>query len=292
MIVEFPDGFERALIRSSLLADGVIVAENRSEPFTLFSWDISEIVGNRSVLLQVEVEDELGLVGSSVELPVQVSVAGAPEDVSVAVVRNVPQFVLVMALLLGGGVLVFLVVTERIKPPALLGGDPEKAEREERAKDPLQDRPESLDQFEDMAQPFGESRKRIPRAEAQLAQEIEEQDLAPAYLLPLSAEGHPQLADMFELKEIEHVFGVDAEQSKFVIEDPSVGGQHSNIRRNADGTFDILDMGKESGTWVNYAPITEMGTTLQQGDLVHIGRAAFRFFLEKPKGRSFRKRKA
>ena len=292
IIVEYPDGFERDLLRTSLLADGQIVAENRAEPFTLFSWDISEIESTRSVNLQVELEDELGLLGGSVEWPVQVSVIGAPEEVAVAVVRNVPQFVTVMALLLGGAVVVFLIVTERISPPALLGGDREKAEREQIAKDPLRDTPESISSLPDMAQPFGETRARVPRSEAERAKEAAEQDLAAAYLLPLSAEGRPLMSEMMELKAMQHVFGSDGEQSQFVVEDPSVAGQHSTIRRNADGSFDILDMGQEAGTWVNYAPITEIGSTLANGDLVHIGRAAFRFFVEKPKGRAFRERRS
>ncbi len=290
-IVEYPDGFERPLLRSTLIADGEVVAENHSEPFTLFSWDISQIETNQSPILQIEIEDELNQVGRSVELPVQVSVAGAPEDVSVAVVRNVPQFVMVMALLLGGGVLVFLVLTERIKPPALLGMDPQRAEREARAKDPLRDTPEGISSLEDMAQPFGDTRQRVPRSEAELAEQLASRDLEPAYLLPLSAEGHPMLAEMMVLDQVEHIFGSDAEQSKFLVEDPSVDGQHASIRRNDDGSFDLLDMGKEAGTWINYAPITEMGSALQNGDLVHIGRAAFRFFTEKPKGRAFRERR-
>lgn len=291
IIIEFPDGFERSLVRTSLLVDGQASVENRAEPFNLFSWDISGINSNSSITLQIEIEDELGLVGRSVEWPVQVSVAGAPEDVSVAVVRNVPQFLTVLALLLGGVVIVYLIVTERISPPALLGSSPDRKEREAQARDPLLDTPESIANIDDMAQPFGDAPARVPISDSQNEDEASQQELLAAFLLPLTTEGHPRMAEMMELVQVDHRFGSDKKQSDFVLEDPSVAALHSTIRRNADGTFDILDLGQDAGTWVNYAPITEIGSTLANGDLVHIGRAPFRFFIERPTGRAFRERK-
>ena len=288
IIVEFPDGFERELLRTTLIANGEVVAENRSAPFTRFSWDLSEYQSNQSVNLQVEIEDELGLVGNSIELPVEISVEGTPENVGSAVIRNVPQFVLVMALLLGGGIFVFMVLSGRISPPSLFSGLSERQEKEQSIDDPLLDMPSSI---ADMAQPFGEKRRRIPASETQSSPEIEENDLAPAYLLPLSPEGHPQMSAMLVLEGMEHVFGSDEKQSQFVVHDSSVDPQHALIRRGNEDSFEIADLGSDAGTWVNYAPISEAGAGLLNGDLLHIGKAAFRFFLEKPSGRSFKERK-
>lgn len=288
IIIEFPDGFERNLLRSTLKVNGESVAENRTAPFTHFSWDISNLLSNQSLQIQVEIEDELGLVGNSVELPVKISVLGAPDDVSGAVVRNVPQFVLVMALLLGGGVFVFMVLTGRISPPALLTGNSETIQSKLEVDDPLLELPSSI---ADMAQPFSDKRARIPLSDAKDIEKAKEFSSEPAYLLPLSEEGHPMMAEMRLLEGREHIFGSNKEESQFLVKDKSVDARHSIIRRKKDGSFEIIDLGKESGTWVNYAPISEQGSDILNGDLIHIGRATFRFFLEKPTGRAFMERR-
>jgi hypothetical protein len=41
ILVEFPDGHKRSLVRTSLYVDGKVVAENKAEPFDTFTWDIS-----------------------------------------------------------------------------------------------------------------------------------------------------------------------------------------------------------------------------------------------------------
>jgi pSer/pThr/pTyr-binding forkhead associated (FHA) protein len=41
----------------------------------------------------------------------------------------------------------------------------------------------------------------------------------------------------------------------------------------------LSDLGSESGTWVNYAPVSGKGTVLQNNDLIHIGEVAYRFEL-------------
>ena len=96
---------------------------------------------------------------------------------------------------------------------------------------------------------------------------------------------------MMLLDEQVHIFGSDENQSGYLVEGDSVEGQHATIRRKEDGDFEIADLGGDAGTWVNYAPVSAEGASLRNGDLVHIGRAAFRFFLERPKGRAFRERR-
>jgi len=43
----------------------------------------------------------------------------------------------------------------------------------------------------------------------------------------------------------------------------------------------VADLGSEAGTWVNYAPVSAEGSQLRHGDLLHIGRVAFRFLLNR-----------
>jgi pSer/pThr/pTyr-binding forkhead associated (FHA) protein len=39
----------------------------------------------------------------------------------------------------------------------------------------------------------------------------------------------------------------------------------------------IADLGSETGTWVNYAPVSKAGILLHNGDLVQIGNLTFRY---------------
>ena len=41
IIVEFPDGHPRPLVRTTLYVDGQIAAENTAEPFNAFTWDLT-----------------------------------------------------------------------------------------------------------------------------------------------------------------------------------------------------------------------------------------------------------
>ena len=76
-------------------------------------------------------------------------------------------------------------------------------------------------------------------------------------------------------------FGGDAAQVTNVLDDPSVSPKHSRLLYD-DGAFIISDIQSVAGTWVNYTPVSSMGVQLEHGDLIHIGRIAFRFELSVP----------
>ena len=59
-------------------------------------------------------------------------------------------------------------------------------------------------------------------------------------------------------------------------------GLHALLSRKRDGTFRLKDQGSVAGTWVNYAPVSQGGTQVEHGDLIHIGRVGFRLLLGKP----------
>jgi ABC transport system ATP-binding/permease protein len=55
--------------------------------------------------------------------------------------------------------------------------------------------------------------------------------------------------------------------------DLEVSRDHAEFRRNPDGSFQIIDLGSRSGTFVNGERITHKGLTEQ--DIVGIGHATF-----------------
>ena len=82
IIVEFPDGHKRSLVRTTLSVDGQVVAENKAAPFDTFTWDLSgyKISGEHKMV--VEAVDSLNLSKSSMEIPVTVTVVEAPHGLS------------------------------------------------------------------------------------------------------------------------------------------------------------------------------------------------------------------
>ena len=59
-----------------------------------------------------------------------------------------------------------------------------------------------------------------------------------------------------------------------VLADLDVSRHHAELRRNPDGSFEIIDLGGHGGTYVNGERITR--TMLTEQDIIRIGHATFR----------------
>ncbi len=59
ILVEYPDGYKRALSSSSLLVDGQVAAVSSQPSFDRFTWDLTGFTANGKHNLQVQVTDEL-----------------------------------------------------------------------------------------------------------------------------------------------------------------------------------------------------------------------------------------
>jgi hypothetical protein len=73
-LVEFPDGYNRELVAARLFVDGELAVEQTREPYERFQWTLTNYESSASHILQVEIEDELGLIQHSIETPVFVDV--------------------------------------------------------------------------------------------------------------------------------------------------------------------------------------------------------------------------
>ncbi len=66
-----------------------------------------------------------------------------------------------------------------------------------------------------------------------------------------------------------------ASDSDIQLDEPSVSRHHAGVRRQADGSYELSDLGSTSGTSVNGVPIRK--TVLQPDDVIAIGRSRFSF---------------
>lgn len=272
ILIEFPDGHQRPVRRTQLFVNGVLEVENTQPPFDVFLWPLDAYEESQRVMLQVKMEDSLGLQSTSIETAVQISVQpGQTSWLERLTTRGWP--IVLAAVLLTAMILFAVLYFARRRFPL-------KRLREERRayRDPLT-QPVPIRQ-EQAASSTPEdsggvsSRDKISWAFSKLK--------APARLVRLDASGKPVRGGSIPLDKQEITLGHDEKRVTVVLDSPSVSGVHARFFRSADGQYLLADAGSVAGTWINYVPAPMEGTALQHGDLVHFGKMAFRFELSNP----------
>ncbi len=268
IVVEFSDGIQRVLQSTRLFLDGELVAENTVEPFDRFALDLAGFTESGPHTLRVEATDELELSGSSIELPLVVLVEPKPGSAVLGGISTT-GLIAIGAVLVAGLVLAGVLVGEsRFRKHGGLGF--------RRRRDPLTD-PVAIEQREPRHRPA--SREAVSRPRPQ------DSGSAPARLVRLNENEQPIAGEMIPLSQPELTLGSDSAQVMLTIRDATVDKLHARILCGDEGGFRLLDQGSVAGTWVNYALVSGAGALLKHGDLVHIGRAMYRFELANPPAR-------
>jgi hypothetical protein len=263
IIIEFPDGHPRPLVRTTLYVDGEIAAENTAEPFDIFTWDLDGYISSGQHNLQVEAVDSLGLSKVSLGVPVTVTVVKPQRGLQAFLVRNSLWIAGGAVLLAGAALVLILFAGGRLRRSS---GAARRLSRKMRL-DPL-------------TQPIITT----PHAEKhglQLPWARRRQN-APAYLVRMKGDGQPVTAPPIPLTGSEMTFGTDPTQATHVLDDPSVSPLHARLKKERDGGFYLLDQNSTAGTWVNYEALTDTPKRLQHGDIIHMGQLSYRFMLRKP----------
>jgi hypothetical protein len=268
IIVEFPDGHPRPLARTSLFVDGEIVAQNDSEPFEVFDWDLSAYNESIQHELVVEAVDSLGLSKTSMSLPVNITVIHAPTGAQ-AMLTKYRTTIAIAAIALAGGVLLSILLYGRLR----FKSRRERVEIRKRNNDPVTQPVEIPQTVLPAPRKHGRGLRwmrsdRLPEA--------------PAYLARLGQDGEPLTGNPIPLQEAEIIFGTDPVQADHVLDHPSVAPLHASLKRGEDGVFTLADNGTVAGTWINYEPVPTEGRVLKHGDVVHFGQLMYRFSLKNP----------
>lgn len=268
IMVEFPDGHPRELAASRLYVNDRLVAENLQPPFERLIWPLQDAAESGEYRLKVTIEDSQGLQASTIEMPVQVVVQPRPLTFweQVAQFFSGPRLIVILSV---AGAAAVLAAVMLLVNRAANAHRPAPA----RLRDPL-------------TQPV-EIRQEAPRSPASLERPSWPRGVtgqpAPARLVRLSEDTLlPTGSPAIPLVHREISFGRNPGQASVVLDSPSVNDLHARLRHNPDGSFTISDAGSIAGTWVNYAPVSRHGVTLEHGDLIHIGKMAFRFELARP----------
>lgn len=257
--VTFPDGYPRQLKYSRLIVDGQEIVKIDQQPFEWLGWPLDgyRITGLHGIL--IEVEDILGFRSLSDPRQVDIIVEARYTGFWGGFVNFIQSggWILFAVLALFAALAGYL--TLRRRNPRFVtapGMEPAISFSE----DPLTQQviipPESANAT---STPHSDSIELLPR------------------LLKLS--GFPGQIQQIFIGEANIILGSDPQQVTQLLEHLSVSPRHARLYRSPQGMIILADLGSESGTWVNYAPVSSKGTVLQNNDLIHIGEVAYRFEL-------------
>ncbi len=270
IIIEFPDGLQRPLVRSTLYVDGVLMDENTQEPFDFFSWPLVNYDHTNGHQIMVEVVDSFGLSKSTITVPVTVTVVQPPTGIR-AIFGRYRQEIMIGSVGLAGLVLIVILLTGRFRIPSL------RARRAARKAsfDPLTQPVQIPLEVPLPAETQKPKRRRVWSLPAPKPRPID----APASLVRISTNGQPVTGNPIPLAEKEMTFGTDPVQSTYVLDDPSISPIHARLKQGEDGNFMLADGGSIAGTWINYEPVPREGHRLEHGDVVNFGQLTYRFQL-------------
>lgn len=269
-LIAFPDGHSRPLQRATLYVDGKVADENTSGPFEQFSLDLSEYTVTGQHSLKLEVVDTLGLSGTSVDLPIQVSVEPSQANVMTTISRNRTMVAVLIAAMAGAVLALVLVLGGQIQPGLLKNLRKRRRRNIDPVTQPVRVKPEPASpRTPGWMNRLHWPKRRVPSKTFAYLARLSEADLS---------DGSPPIP----ITSAEITFGRDPLQAIQVLEDPSVDALHARLCREADGSFRLMDEGSTAGTWINYVPVSRDGARLEHGDLVHIGRVGFRFSEREP----------
>ena len=265
IMIEFPDGMQRDLVYSRLFVDNQLVSENNTAPFETFEWDISKITQSGSHVIKASIEDSAGFIVQTVELAIEVEVQPKPQTwlektMSVFTTPTIALFVVIAA----AGVLLVLLALR-----ALRTNRATKKVKTHRLEDPLT-QPVVIEN--EILNPYQVT------ADKDQWPHVPGLGLAPARLvLQSSPKAQGNFPAEIPLGEGNTTIGSDAKRSKMVFATSMISPLHARISRLDAEQFKLFDEGSGSGTWLNYAPVSQYGAKLEHGDLVQFGAIAYRF---------------
>ena len=262
--ITFPDGFKRQLKAARLYVDGAVVAENTEEPFDYFGWRLDQYVFSGEHLVAVEAEDILGFRNISPPASVMINVASPYPSWLVGILKFLNQggWIPLAVAAVGGSIFAGLRLRKRWiafrKNRSLL-------DEEGEPQDPM------LQSVPGLGSTIDTDYISVQSQNTRAVRESAPSLIWAGKEAPL--EGMREIT--LEMNEI--LIGSDAEQAQITLPYTGISPLHARLSKSDRGSVTIADMGSETGTWVNYAPVSKAGILLHNGDLVQVGSLTFRY---------------
>ena len=269
IMIEFPDGLERDLVYTRLFVNNMLVDENTAAPFDAFDWDISQIVESGDYTISATIEDSVGFIVETIELPVKVVIEPKPQTwLGRLFSAFTPQAITLFVIIVFAGILLTGMAVRTLRQNRTV-----TQTKMRKLEDPLT-QPVLIE--DDLILPRGGT------AEGEAWPHVPGQGLAPARLMLQSPRSSAFPAEISILDGVTTI-GSDPKKAKFVIPSHLVSSLHARITKDEEDLFRLQDEGSGSGTWLNYAPVSAYGARLLHGDLIQFGNVSYRFEIHSAK---------
>ena len=278
-LIEFPDGYPRSILNSTLFVNGGRLLSNTQSPYGNFVIDLEPYLEDTEIELELRLQDDFGLQGRSEVRTVTLDVF-KPESLTQAVWYSSPW--LWIGLVGALALLAFLI----FRKPKLKNEAVENVKEEEKIQgEDKAERPEKKSFFDifrgkGAKKPNGknvnEARENnpekayIPKAVVQAIKKF-------GSLTRLDPDQTPSAEKPHLLTEEITLIGRDPSVANLVLDDPSIEALHAEIHFYPDGRIRLTDFNSTSGSYVNFKAVGAQGANLQHADLIHFGTLLFRF---------------
>ena len=257
ILINFEDGIEREIVRTELFINGESVRLNFNSELNSFNVNIDDFQQDAKLLLKVIAEDELGMVGESMEIPIELNILDPSQDFGEVLNTNYVDLIVVALLsALGIGVL-FTILSGKFRPQM----------KTERAYKKAKDINISDEDLIIKNVPDKEKTGPLRRIISNSADEYE----VFAELHEINVETNRNKGNKFDIVQENVYLGSDKDISQILLNDPAIQGQHALIQKTENGMFVITDLNTIAGTWLNYEQVTVPQTEIKHGDNIHIG---------------------
>ncbi len=243
VLIEFPDGYPRQILNSTLFVNGEKFASNTQPPYGSFVLELKDFVEQENLRLEVRLQDEFGLQGRT---PAQTVILDVFQPEKSA---NEDWFTspwVWLALLVLGGLIAFLIFRKPLPKKKMV----EKTGAEE-----------------------PQAEKNVERTPAAPPLPVKSY----GSLIRLDPDQTPSAEKPYLLTEAITLIGRDPGLANLVLDLPAIEPLHAEIHFFPDGRIRLTDFNSTSGSYVNFKPVGTHGISLQHADLVHFGSLLFRF---------------
>ena len=241
--IEFPDGFPREILSTSLYANGKLVQQHNEAPFGDFLLDLSTYRDQAKLSLQLSLKDALAFETRSEMKYVEVTWSDPTASQPKSLTSNLWLWLGLGVVALGLLAVIFLptrLKRKKVKPASLESSAPSAPT--------TRPEPESHVPVRTYGSLIKLDRDNTPCAEKPL-------------LL---------------LKEIT-LIGTDPQLANLVLNDDALEPLHAEIHAFLDGRTRLTDFHTTAGTYVNFEAVDTKGVEIHHGDILHFGRLSYRF---------------